>query len=56
MRPGSLPIAISAVFAALALAQSQSPIQLEVEKTFDRSLAAGGNCSRSISRPIRLSS
>ena len=29
MRPGSLPIAISAVFAALALAQSQSPIQLE---------------------------
>jgi hypothetical protein len=27
----------------LALAQSQSPIQLEAEKTFDRSLAAGGN-------------
>jgi len=43
MRPGSLPIAVSAVFAALALAQSQSPVQLEAEKTFDRKLAAGGN-------------
>ena len=42
MRPGSLPIAISAVLAAIALAQSQSPIQLEPEKTFNRNLAAGG--------------
>src|SRR5579863_9056257 len=42
MRPGSLPIAISAVLAAIAFAQSQSPIQLEPEKTFNRSLAAGG--------------
>ena len=43
MRPSSLPIAVSAVFAAIAFAQSQSPIQLEAEKTFDRKLAAGGN-------------
>jgi enterochelin esterase-like enzyme len=42
MRPGSLPIAISAVLAAIAFAQSQSPIQLEPEKTFNRNLAAGG--------------
>ena len=43
MRPGSLPIAVSAVFAALATAQPQSPIQLEPEKSFSRSLAAGGS-------------
>ena len=42
MRPRSLPIAISAVLAAIAFAQSQSPIQLEPEKTFNRNLAAGG--------------
>jgi len=42
MRPGSLPIAIFAVLVAIALAQAQSPIQLEVEKTFNRNLAAGG--------------
>src|ERR1043166_5307785 len=42
MRPVSLPIAISAILAAIAFAQSQSPIQLEPEKTFNRSLAAGG--------------
>src|SRR6266436_741509 len=42
MRPGSLPIAISAVLAAIAFAQPQSPIQLEPEKTFNRNLAAGG--------------
>jgi hypothetical protein len=42
MRPVSLPIAISAVLVAIAFAQSQSPIQLEAEKTFDRKLAAGG--------------
>jgi enterochelin esterase-like enzyme len=41
MRPGSLPIAISAVLAATAFAQPQSPIQLEPEKTFNRNLAAG---------------
>lgn len=40
MRP--LTIAISAVLAAVAFAQSQSPIQLEPEKTFNRSLVAGG--------------
>ena len=43
MRPRSLPIAISAVLVAIAFAQSQSPIQLEPEKTFNRSLAAGGS-------------
>ena len=43
MRPRSLPIAISAVLVAIAFAQSQSPIQLESEKTFNRSLAAGGS-------------
>ena len=37
----SLPIAISAVLAAVAFAQSQSPIQLESEKVFNRNLAAG---------------
>jgi len=42
MRPGSLPIVISAVLAAIAFAQPQSPIQLEPEKTFNRNLAAGG--------------
>jgi enterochelin esterase family protein len=42
MRPGSLPIAISAVLATIAFAQSQSPIQLEAEKTVNRNLAAGG--------------
>ena len=42
MRPGSLPIAISGVLAAIALAQSQSPIQLEPGKTLDRNLAAAG--------------
>jgi len=42
MRTGSLSIAISAVLAAIAFAQSQSPIQLEPEKTFNRNLAAGG--------------
>src|SRR5580700_4321782 len=42
MRPGSLPIAIFAVLVAIAFAQSQSPIQLEPEKTFTRNLAAGG--------------
>jgi enterochelin esterase-like enzyme len=41
MRPGSSLIAISAVLAAIAFAQSQSPIRLEPEKTFDRNLAAG---------------
>jgi hypothetical protein len=41
MRPGSLPIAISAVLAAIAFAQPQSPTQLEPEKTFNRNLAAG---------------
>ena len=41
MRPGSLPIAIAAVLAAIAFAQSQSPVQLEPEKTFNRDLAAG---------------
>ena len=41
MRHGSLPIAISAVLAANAFAQPQSPIQLEPEKTFNRNLAAG---------------
>jgi len=41
LRPGSLPIAISAVLAATAFAQPQSPIQLEPEKTFNRNLAAG---------------
>jgi enterochelin esterase-like enzyme len=40
MRPGSLPIA--AVLAGIAFAQSQSPIQLEPDKTLDRNLAAGG--------------
>ena len=42
MRPGFLPIAISAVLAAIAFAQSQPPIQLEPEKTFNRNLAPGG--------------
>src|SRR5579862_9218205 len=43
MRPGSLPIAISAVVAvaATAFAQPQSPFQLEPEKTVNRNLAAG---------------
>lgn len=39
MRTGPLPIA---VLALVAFAQSQSPVQLEPEKTFNRSLAAGG--------------
>jgi hypothetical protein len=43
MRPGSLPIAISAVLAAIAFAQSQSPIQLEPEKTLNRDLAGGAD-------------
>ena len=43
MRPGSLPIAISAVLAAIAFAQSQSPIQLEPEKTLNRNLAGGAD-------------
>jgi enterochelin esterase-like enzyme len=43
MRPGFLAIAISAVLAAIAFAQSQPPIQLQPEKTFNRSLAAGGS-------------
>src|SRR5215467_10261084 len=42
MRTGSLPIAVSAVLATIAFAQSQSPIQLEAEKTVNRNLAAGG--------------
>ena len=42
MRASPMPIAISAVLAAIAFAQSQSPIQLEPKKTFDRNLAAGG--------------
>ena len=42
MRPGSLPIAISAVLAAMAFGQAQSPIQLEPEKTLNRSLPSGG--------------
>src|ERR1041384_7355567 len=42
MRPVSLPIAISAILAAIPFAQSQSPIQIEPEKTFNRSLAPGG--------------
>src|SRR5215471_13451385 len=41
MRP--LPIVIAAVLAAIAFAQSQAPIQLEPEKTFNRDLAAGGS-------------
>ena len=43
MRPGFLPIAISAVLAAIAFAQSQSPIQLEPEKTLNRDLAGGAD-------------
>ena len=42
MSSGSLPIVISAVVAAIAFAQSQAPILLEPEKTFNRDLAAGG--------------
>src|SRR5215469_3660075 len=42
MRPGLLPIAVCAVLAAIAFAQSQSPIQLEPETTLNRNLAAGG--------------
>jgi enterochelin esterase-like enzyme len=42
MRPGFLPIAIFAVLAAMAFAQSQPPIQLEPEKVYSRNLAAGG--------------
>ena len=42
MRTGSWPIVIAAVLAPIASAQSQSPVQLEPEKTFDRNLAAGG--------------
>jgi len=42
MRPGSFPIAIPAALAAIAFAQSPPPIQLEPEKTFNRSLAPGG--------------
>ncbi len=38
MRTGTLPIA---VVAALAFAQSQAPVPLEPEKTFNRNLAAG---------------
>jgi enterochelin esterase-like enzyme len=38
MRTGPLPIA---VLAALAFAQSQAPVPLEPEKTFNRNLAAG---------------
>lgn len=38
----SLLIAISAVLAAVAFAQSQSPIHLEPEKAVNRKLAAGG--------------
>jgi enterochelin esterase family protein len=41
MRTGFLPIVIAAVLAPIAFAQSQSPIQLEPEKTFNRDLAAG---------------
>ena len=41
MRSGSSLIAIATVLAAIAFAQSQSPIQLEPEKTFNRNLAAG---------------
>ena len=43
MRSGPLPIAISAVLAAIAFAQSQSPIQLEPEKTSNRNLANGAS-------------
>jgi enterochelin esterase family protein len=42
MRPGSLPIAISALLNAIAVAQSQSPSQLETAKIVNRNLAAGG--------------
>ena len=43
MRSGPLPIAISAVLAAIAFAQSQPPNQLEPEKTSNRNLATGGS-------------
>jgi len=43
MRPGILPIAICAALFATAFAQSRSPIQLEPEKTLNRSLAARGS-------------
>jgi hypothetical protein len=42
MRPSFLTIAVSAVLAAIAFAQSQALIQLEPEKTLNRNLAAGG--------------
>ena len=51
MRTRSLPIVIAAVLAPIAFAQSQSPIQLEPEKTLNRdlaSLSASQTCSRSI--------
>ena len=41
MRADSLPIILAAALAAIASAQSQSPIQLEPEKTFNRDLAPG---------------
>jgi enterochelin esterase-like enzyme len=41
MRSGFSSAAIAAVLAAIAFAQSQSPIQLEPEKTINRNLAAG---------------
>src|SRR5579884_1649709 len=41
MRSGSSLIAIAGVLVAISFAQSQSPIQLEPEKTFNRNLAAG---------------
>ena len=53
MRPGFLPIAISAVLAAIAFAQSQSPIQLEPEKTFNRNLAAGGTDFTAVKSALR---